>query len=136
MEPSTLALMNHRNIGKAKFECTRVLFDSGSTKSIILKHFVCKCCIQKDNRTKFNARGGTCTTHRSCTTQFYFPEFNNKKGVEFKPMVDSATNPEDNCHDMTVGGDTMDKLGMDICHSSNAIEWGEDRQSGSIPMKT
>ena len=70
---SSAASINCRNIGKAKFERVRALFDSGSTKSIILKHFVCKCRAKKGDKTKFNTRGGVCATHGSCTTQFSFP---------------------------------------------------------------
>ena len=51
-------------------------------------------------------------------------------------MVDSATNCTNTHYDRTFEGDTMSKLGMNIMHSENALEWGEDRQSGSIPMKT
>ena len=74
---SSVALINCRNIGKAKFERVRALFDSGSAKSIILKHFVRKCRMKKDDKTKFNTRGGICTAHGSCATQFSLPEFQN-----------------------------------------------------------
>jgi len=60
---SSAALINCRNIGKAKFERVCALFDSGSAKSIILKHFVCKCRTKKDDKTKFNTRGGIHTAH-------------------------------------------------------------------------
>ena len=123
--PSALGLINYRN-GQAKFERICVLFDSGTAKSIILKHFVQKCKIHKDDQTKFNARGGVHATSGKCTTQFYFPEFNDRKGVEFEPMVDSTMNLEDTCCVMIVGGNTMSELKMDIWHLLNSIEWGKD----------
>ena len=51
-------------------------------------------------------------------------------------MVDSATDCTDTCYDVTVGGNMMSKLGMNIVCLLNTLEWGKDGQSGSIPMKT
>ena len=133
---SSVALINCRNIGKAKFEPICALFDSGSTKSIILKHFVCKCCIRKDDKTKFNTRGGAHTAHGSCTTQFSFPEFQNRKGIEHELMVDSATDRSTTRCDMIIGADTMSELGMSIMHSESTTDWGKNGLCGSIPSKT
>ena len=81
-------------------------------------------------------RGGVYATSKKCATQFCFPEFQNKKGAELKPMVNSVTNPADTHCDMTVGGDKMSELDVDIGHLLSFVEWGKDGHSGSIPMKT
>ena len=133
---SSAALINCGNIGKAKFERVRVLFDSGSTKSIILKHFVRKCRTKKDDKTKFNTRGGICTTHGSCTTQFSLPEFQNRKGTERELMVDSATDRSTTQCGMIIGADTMKKLGVSVMCLESAADWGKNGLYGSIPLKT
>ena len=122
--PCTVGLINYRK-GKLKYKPLRVLFDSGTTKSIVLKEFVSKLQLSKDSRVEWETKGGIFITEGTCTTTFSFPEFKNWKGIEWQLHVDSMTKAKDSHYDMIIGGDLMSELGLDIKYSTHTVQWDQ-----------
>ena len=129
--PTSLGLMNHEK-GKQKFKQICVLFDSSCTSSIILAEFVNKLrpC-QASKMTRWNTKGGTFVTSDKCKAQFPFPDFDNQKGIEWNLHVNSTSKASQSKHDMIIGGDIMDKIGIDVLHTLRVVQWGET----TIPLK-
>ena len=120
--PVTLGFINNRKGGRKTYKPIRVLFDSGCTSTIILQEFVDKIRLNKDKKSKWLTKGGTFVTKGKCTTQFYWPEFENGRGIEWEVHVD-GTKSHENQYDMIVGSELMNALNMDCRYSSNTVDW-------------
>lgn len=108
--------------GKTKM--ARGLFDSGCTKSIVLKKFTKGKLgrLRKNQRTSYSVGGGgTFVSDSSTELELKFVEFSNSKRIEYQFQVDSTTSSKDSPHDIIIGNDLMHKLGVDICYSTEHV---------------
>ena len=108
-----------------------ILFDTGTTSSLVLKDFVDKRQIKNTKTTCWNTKGGTFQTQGQCTAQIFFPKFENNKGAEWTFHVNSTSKPSQCKYDMIIGSNLMDAIGIDIMCSTNSVVWGDH----SLPMK-
>ena len=120
--PVTLGFINSRKGGRKSFKHMRVLFDSGCTSTIVLHEFVNKIRLNKEKRAKWNTKGGTFITKGKCTTQFFFPEFENGRGIECEVHVD-GNKSQNSTYDMVVSSELMNELNIDPKFSTNTINW-------------
>ena len=88
MMPMTLGAANTK-LGKPKWACLRMLFDSGSTGSIVLQEFVSKLRLKNDTTTKWKTKGGIFATAKKTKIQFALPKFDNQKAIEWDMHADS-----------------------------------------------
>ena len=99
----------------------RILLDSGTTSSIILKPFLGLNSKFKRAKTKWNTMGGTFVTRTKARIQFKLPEFANNKIIEWTAHVDHVTSPKEAKYEMIIGSDLMTKIGMDLCYSAQTM---------------
>jgi hypothetical protein len=90
--PITTALLE-MHLGKSSIHKLRVLFDSGSSGSIIVAKFVKKLHIQNDTKTEWLTKGGTFHTSGKCKTNFILNEFYESKVIEWTLHVDKTFGP-------------------------------------------
>ena len=74
LTPVAIVLVNTQ-LGKSRFKKNRILLDSRSSGSIILKKFVRKLCMQNDTTTSWITKGGNFQTSKKCKTTFVLKEF-------------------------------------------------------------
>ena len=72
----------------------RVLLDSGTSATIILKDFVNKTSRYKHERTTWKTMGGNFQTRRKAAVSFKLPEFSHHKVVNWVAHVDEVTDPK------------------------------------------
>jgi hypothetical protein len=72
--PITIALLEMQ-LGKSTLHKFRVLFDSGSSGSIIVAKFIKKLHIQNDTKTEWLTKGETLDTSGKCKTNFILHKF-------------------------------------------------------------
>jgi hypothetical protein len=80
-------------LGKSRLHKLRVLFDSGSSGSIIVAKFVKKLCIKNDTKTEWLTKRGTFHTSGKCKTNFILNEFYENKVIEWILHVDKTFGP-------------------------------------------
>jgi hypothetical protein len=88
---TTVVLGMH--LGKSNIHKLRVLFDIGSSGSIIVAKFVKNLHIENDTKTKWLMKGGTFHTSGKCTTNFILNEFYESKVIEWILHVDKTFGP-------------------------------------------
>lgn len=130
LSPIAIGTVNVRR-GKVKTNIVRILFDSGTSSSIILGEFTKKLKTKDAPSTTWLTKGGTFVTNKICKVQLRLPEFSTRKGVEWKFHVDQKTNSKESRYDMIIGGDLMSELGIDIKYSTGSIDW----DGATIPMR-
>jgi hypothetical protein len=69
-------------LGKSRLHKLRVVFDSGSSGSIIVAKFAKKLHIKNDTKTEWLTKGGTCHTSSKCRMNFILNEFYENKVIE------------------------------------------------------
>ena len=95
-------------LGKPKFKPIRILFDSGTTSTIVVHNVAKKLCINKSRTMKWSTKGGNFTTTGTCNLLFRLPELDTHKTVHWKVHIDASTGPTR--YDMIVGRDLMKEL--------------------------
>ena len=118
----------------------RVLFDSGCSKTIILKMFTDK---KKRKRlpdfksTTYKTYGGYFRSSCLASVQFKFIEFGLLKDrlVEYEVQVDEMQQQKDTNYDMIIGSDLMDDLGIVLDYYDKVIRIKNSQYEDSIPMK-
>ena len=116
-------------IGKnGKLLTLRGLFDSGCSKSIILKKFTYKeqrRRLANRNRTTYQTYGGEFTSKSEADVEFRMVEFSNSKRVEFTVQVDEVMDPNHAQYDFIMGANIMSTIGINIKFSTSEIYWGD-----------
>ena len=56
-------------LGKPNFKPIRILFDSGTTNTVVVHNVAKKLCINKSRTTKWSTKGGNFTTTGTCNLQ-------------------------------------------------------------------
>ena len=77
MSPVMMGDCNTR-LGKPKFKPIKVLFDSGTTSTIITHEYAKKLRINKSHETKWNTKGGNFVTKGTCNLMFRLPEIDSQ----------------------------------------------------------
>ena len=90
--PITTAVLGI-HLGKSSIHKLRVLFDSGSSGSIIVAKFVKNLHIENDTKTEWLKKGGTFHTSGKCTTNFILNEFYENKVMEWTLHVNKTSGP-------------------------------------------
>ena len=109
----------------------RILLDSGTSATIILKEFVSEMSKFKHERTTWKTMGGNFQTRRKARISFKMIEFSHNKVVNWTAHVDDQTKPELAKYDMIIGSDLLSELKIDLLYSQQQIVWDEI----AIPMK-
>jgi hypothetical protein len=90
--PITTAILG-THVGKSSIQKLRVLFDSGSSGSIIVAKFVKNLHIENDTNTEWLTKGGTFCTSGKCTMNFILNDFYESKVIEWILHVDKTFGP-------------------------------------------
>ena len=108
----------------------RVLFDSGSNRSLIHKQVLPEtaCVTNNKNINPTTTLGGTVQFNQTVTLeQLHFPDFNKNIKIEQHKMILFDLN----CHyDVILGGDFLQKTGININYTECQIEWLD----GKLPL--
>jgi transposase InsO family protein len=109
------------------------LLDTGTSSTIILRHFVKKGAVKSDKHRlqQWNTLGGKFFTKRQALIDFKFPELDNTKKVTWSCHIDESTTKANASYDMIIGMDLMTNIGIFVNTSSKTIDWHE----ASIPLK-
>jgi hypothetical protein len=126
--PITTAILG-MHVGKSSIHKLRVLFDSGSSGSIIVAKFIKNLHIENDTKTEWLTKGGTFCTSGKCTTNFILNEFYKGKVIEWILHVDKTFGPHQ--HDMIISSDLMSQLGIILDFDKQIMTWDES----TIKMK-
>jgi hypothetical protein len=126
--PVTVGLVNTR-LGKVRLDKCRILFDSGSSGSIIVEKFVRKLRLKSDMKTTWETKGGTFHTTKRCKTSFVLPEFFRNRAIDWDLHVDSTSGPHR--YDMILGRDVMSELGLNLNFGEMTMTWDDS----TISMK-
>jgi hypothetical protein len=90
--PITTAILG-MHLGKSSIHKLRVLFDSGSSGSIVVAKFIKNLQIENDTKTEWLTKGGTFHTSSKFTTNFILNEFYESKVIEWIIHVDKTFGP-------------------------------------------
>jgi hypothetical protein len=90
--PITTAVLG-MHLGKSSIHKLRVLFDSGSSGSIIVAKFVKNLHRGNDTKTEWLTKGGTFHTSSRCTMNFILNEFYKSKVIEWILHVNKTFSP-------------------------------------------
>jgi hypothetical protein len=126
--PITTAILG-MHVGKSSIHKLRVLFDSGSSGSIIVAKFVKNLHIENDTKTEWLTQGGTFHTSSKCTTNFLLNEFYESKIIEWILHVNKTFGPHQ--YDMIIGHDLMSQLEIILDFDGQTMMWDES----TIKMK-
>ena len=117
--------------GSAPVKLTRVLIDTGCSKTLIKKKFVPEGLKQTRKIVPiiWSTNGGKFNTRYEVPLTIVLPEFSSSMEVQWSCAIDE--NP-DSTYDMILGRDIQSALRMDILFSTGTLVWNEL----SIPMRT
>jgi predicted aspartyl protease len=112
----------------------RILIDTGSSSSIILKKFINKSLLVKNSRTttQWTTLGGKFYTNKQGTIEFKLPELFLNKTIEFKVHVDRTTVHANAAYYMIIGRYLISELKLVLDVDTQCITWDGINQ----PMKT
>ena len=121
-------------LGKPKFKPIKILFDSGTTSTIITHEYAKKLRINKSQETKWSTKGGNFVTKGTCNLMFRLPEIDYNKTIHWKVHVDSSNGP--NRYDMIIGRDLMKEIKCILDFDDECILFNKGPFAGrSAPMK-
>ena len=133
MSPVMMGDCNVR-LGKPKFKPIKILFDSGTTSTIITHEYARKLRINKSQETKWSTKGGNFITKGTCNLMFRLPEIDHNKTIYWKVHVDSSNGP--NRYDMIIGRDLMKEIKCVLDFDDECILFNNGPFAGrSAPMK-
>ena len=110
----------------------RVLLDTGTTSTLVLRDFVERGRISKykSDAQTWKTMGGNFHTRRKAYIDFTFPELNDSKKVSWVCHVDEAA-PKQRQYDIIVGMDLMSNIGIYVNTADKTIVW----EGQTIPLK-
>ncbi|HEY9708671.1 MAG TPA: reverse transcriptase family protein, partial [Oculatellaceae cyanobacterium] len=109
----------------------RCLLDTGSSGCILLNDFTHGYKASKVEVTRWMTKGGIYQTNKKCKVPFKLIEFDMQTTINWEFHIDETTKPEHSNYDMIIGRDLLGELGIDICFSTNTIQW----RGVSVPMR-
>jgi hypothetical protein len=117
------------HLGKSSMHKLRVLFNSGSSGSIIVAKFIKYLQIENDTKTEWLTKGGTFHTSGKCTMNFILNEFYKSQFIEWILHVNKTFGPHQ--YNMIIGHDLMSQLRIILDFDGQTIMWNES----TIKMK-
>jgi hypothetical protein len=118
------------HLGKSSIDKLRVLFNSGSSGSIIVAKFVKNLHIENDTKTECLRKGGTFHTSGKCTMNFILNEFYESKVIEWILHVNKTFGLHK--YNMIISCDLMSQLRIILDFDRQSMMW--DHES-TIKMK-
>ena len=117
-------------LGKAKPVTCTALLDSGGAESIVTEELVKRLRVRKTTgpAQTWSTPNGELSTNKKAKSQFTLPELHDDKLIEWDFHVTSTLG----AHDIIIGRDLMEFLGIDIRFSTQQVEW----DNASIPFKS
>ena len=109
----------------------RVLCDTGTTSTIVLREFVQRMNMRDDAPTLWKTMGGKFVTRKVAVIKFSLPEFSPNRTITWTAHVDDHTDRKRAQYDLIIGNDLLGEIGMDLCFSTGEIKWDTE----SVPMK-
>ena len=106
-----------------KSTIVRVLLDTGTSSSLILKNIVKKLKLKNVPQTKWITKGGTFTTDSECKIRFKLPQFSETKEINWQCYVDSSN--ANARYDMILGRDFLQETGMILNWNDLTMTWDE-----------
>ena len=105
----------------------RVLFDTGTSATIVLKPFVKKSHKQPTARSKtmWHTMGGTFQTTEKRYVKFKLPEFSLSKSIKWNCHVDSNTDPHTTNYDLIIGTNLMTELQLWMDFREKTMTWDD-----------
>jgi hypothetical protein len=119
----TTEVIGETNVKDKKIHL-RIIIDTCSSSSIILKRFINKNALVKDKKTtnEWTTLGGKLYTNEQGTVKFKLPEFFLKKTIEFKLHVEETTVSNDS-YAMIIGRDLITGLKLVLDVDTQCIAW-------------
>ena len=99
----------------------RILFDTGSSGSIVHKSFVKKLKKILTQSQKWNTKGGDFVTNKKCKINLTLPAFHPKRMIDWECYVDESE--QQSRYDLILGKDFLVEIGIDIINSKKVMEW-------------
>ena len=125
--PMVFIRFNSR-LGKAKPITLRALLDSGGGGPLVAEKFAKKLRVRESAAQQvWTTPSGAMTTTAKAKTQFTIPELHENRLIEWDLFVTKDLG----AHDMIIGRDLMQFLGIDVLFSSLTVEW----DGASMPFK-
>jgi len=117
------------SLGKPKPVTTKALLDSGGSESLVTKKFLKNLRLKKSSNssTTWTTPGGEMRTNQKVKAQFTMPELHEDRLIEWNLHIVKALGK----HDMTIGGDILQFLKIDLRFSDNVAEW----DGSELPFK-
>ena len=109
----------------------KVLFDSGSSATLINRNKVRLLHKTKTEPTRWSTKAGSLKTTRKCKIKFSLPEFHEGRDIEWNVYVDDNALQQTK-YDMIIGRDLMEHLGFDIMFSEKVMCW----DNATAPMRS
>ena len=114
---------------KGRGRMVRALFDSGCSRSIILKKFTCKSKrtkLEEKDQVHYETYGGHFTSTAVASVALKFIEFNKyrEKLINYNFQVDEYNRSKDSKYDMIIGADLMSDIGIDLLFTEGKIRMG------------
>lgn len=109
-----------------KIKNLNILVDTGTSKTIVLKHIIHKELRQWRSSVEWGTMGSKYVTNRKDHLDFYLLEFNPKKVIKHIVHVDESTNPNLDQYDMIMGHDLLVLLGLKINFDNQEMTWEDN----------
>jgi Reverse transcriptase (RNA-dependent DNA polymerase) len=119
-------------LGKAKPITLKCLLDSGASGSILTGKYTKKLRLKSNTDTKTvwtTTHGGMMTTTKKSRCTFVLPEFHRDRVIEWDINISTSGNL--GAHDMIIGRDILQGLGMKFDFTNLTVEW----DNATIPMR-
>ena len=115
--------------GNQKFQAVRILFDSGSSGTLINQRLAKKLKQVETKPSKWTTKSGSFTTTRKCKVELILPELHKDKQIKWMMHVDES-NSLDSKYDIIIGRDLLQAAGIDLLFAKKQIQW----ESATAPM--
>ena len=116
--------------GNQKYQTVRVLFDSGSSGTLINDRFTKRLKKIATEKSKWITKSGTFVTARKCQVELVLPELHRDKHINWMMYIDESDSLS-NKYDIIVGRDLLQAVGIDLKFSTKEVQW----ENASAPMR-
>ena len=102
----------------------RILFDSGCSDTIINQELTTGLHKQLNKKSKWQTKGGTFKTNKTCTINFNMPLFHKHRDITWTAHVDESPQYHSK-YDLIIGRDLLIELGIDLNFSNAEVPMQE-----------
>ena len=122
----TFGILNTR-LGKGRAKTIRILFDSGSSGTLLKACYAKKLRVKQSQQTRWTTAAGSFTTASKAAIDFLMPEFHESRLISYKVSLIEGDCP----YDMILGRDLLEKLKINLKFDTQSVMWDEVE----VPMK-